>query len=162
MKHMVKKPTLDKSRPMYGSKRSLSWAAVILGVSALMSVGCEQEVSQRPALKGESSVSAALAKAKKEDKLALVVFSAEWCGPCGSLKKALTSQALQPSMEKVVYASVDIDQAKSKPDLDKHHTSSGVPYILVLRPDGSRVAEQEGYDTPSQFAAFLEEALKKA
>lgn len=113
-------------------------------------------------LGGMAMVESALAKAKGEGKLVMLKFTAEWCGPCQDMKKAIDAGRFTKQLDKMVFVEVDSDLEANAPVYEKYHPEGAIPFVLVLRPDGSRVDEVLGYDTTVGFEAFLEGAIRKA
>ena len=74
----------------------------------------------------------------------ILVFSASWCNPCKSLKKAL--QEMQ-----VDYQSIDID---ADVVLAKHYNIRSVPTSIILK-DGVEIARKNGFTTKELYLEFI-------
>lgn len=110
----------------------------------------------KPALK-TASYESSLAAAKKDGKLLLLKFSAEWCGPCQDMSKAMKDDMLlREEIKNYQVLEVDIDDAKNKDLKEKYYPDGGIPFVIVLRPkDGSRVTDLTGfYDGPTMARAL--------
>lgn len=110
---------------------------------------------------GKAALDQALASAKAENKLVLVKFTAEWCPPCQDMKRAIDAGRFTKQLDRMVFVEVDTDLAENEELGKTYHPEGGIPYVLILRPDGSRVDEMLGYDTASGFASFLDAAIKR-
>lgn len=121
----------------------------------------------KPAAKPESklaSYDSARAEAKKEGKLLMLKFEADWCGPCKDLTEAMKSDiVLVEEMKNYTVVNVDIDDPKNKEIAARFYPDSGIPFVIVLRPeDESRVTDFLGFDTASLLARELKAARDKA
>lgn len=65
----------------------------------------------------------------QSDKLVLVDFSAEWCGPCKMMAPIL-KQVKDSLQEKVTIIKVDIDK---NPDTARAFQIQGVPTLIIFR-----------------------------
>ena len=87
-----------------------------------------------------------------EDKLSVVDFSAEWCGPCKMLHPVLEKVSDELS-DKVDFYKVDVDQAQAE-------ASSlgirGVPTMIVFH-GGQEVDRMVGFRDASSLSARLRE-----
>lgn len=101
--------------------------------------------------------------AKKEGKLLLLKFEADWCGPCKDMTAAMKSDiVLAEEMKNYKVVPVDIDDPKNKEISEKFYPNSGIPFVVVLRPeDESRVTDFIGFDTAPVFARELKAARDK-
>ncbi|GAA5139557.1 hypothetical protein GCM10023213_20400 [Prosthecobacter algae] len=105
---------------------------------------------------------AALEMAKKENKPVILVFSAAWCGPCQSMKKAVyPSKEVTPLHDKFVWAYLDVDQEANAAPSSKYKVE-GIPHIQFLSANGKDLGNQIGGTTPGDFAGTLEKVLVKA
>lgn len=102
-------------------------------------------------------------QAKKEHKMILVKFTAEWCGPCQQMKKeAFTDSTVKTELENVVPVEIDIDNTKEKDFMKKYYTADGIPFTILLKEDGTKVDEVLGYDNVKSFVDWLKTAKGKA
>jgi thioredoxin 1 len=106
-----------------------------------------------------SSFDAAKTKADKEHKLLLVDFYATWCGPCKEMKE--TTWKSPKVIEKAaafVPVEVDVDQNSS---LANQYSISGIPAVVILRPDGTEVDRREGMREAPEIGKWLDEVASK-
>jgi thiol-disulfide isomerase/thioredoxin len=122
--------------------------------------------------KGSKQISEAVALAKKEHKLVLLQFGANWCGWCHLLhnlfenNKAI-AEVLRSNYEVVM---VDVTAGHNK-DVDEQYgnpTRYGLPVIVILDSDGKRLTtkntselEAGDHHDPVKVLAFLNEWAAK-
>ena len=110
----------------------------------------------------EHNLSDALAKAKKDNKPVIAIFSAVWCGPCQTMKHDVyPSDAVKPYLDKFVWAYLDADSSSNQASMKKFGVS-GIPHIEFLDKDGKSLGKQVGSSSADSFAKTLEDILKKA
>ncbi len=155
-------------------KRKLFFLLPSLAVLALAIAGCVpgKETALKPSPSAETpkaeakltSYDDARAEAKKEGKLLMLKFEADWCGPCRDMTKAMESDiVLVEEMKNYKVVHVDIDDAKNKDIVAKFYPDSGIPFVIILRPeDESRVTDLLGFDSGSVLARELKAARDKA
>lgn len=113
---------------------------------------------------GTAGYDAARAQAKKDGKLLMLKFEADWCGPCNDMTEAMKSDiVLAEEMKNYTVFHVDIDNPKNKEIAARFYPDSGIPFVIVLRPgDESRVTDFLGFDTGAMLARELKAARDKA
>jgi thioredoxin-related protein len=105
---------------------------------------------------------AALAQAKKENKPAILVFSAAWCPPCQTMKNTVyPSKEVTPLHDKFVWAYLDFDVEANATAGGKYGVQ-GIPHIEFIGADGKSLGNQVGSTTPDDFVGTLNKVLKKA
>jgi thioredoxin 1 len=82
----------------------------------------------------------------QQNDLLVVIFRADWCGPCQSFKP--TYEKVAASVPGVVFGTVDID---AEPEIAAYFSIRSVPFVVVVR------AEVELYAEPG---ALSEDQLK--
>ena len=121
-----------------------------------------------------TSVPDATTKAKKENKLILLDFTgSDWCGWCKKLDAETFSKSEFTSYARKNLVLVEVDfpsqkqqsaelKAANKALQAKYHVN-GYPTLVVLKPDGTVVWNQEGYlaGGPAAMIAKLDEAKRK-
>lgn len=120
-----------------------------------------------PAFAGQKPVTdltAALAKAKAENKMLFVQMGRENCGNCQALKAMIKSNQVKLPEAKFVYADVNCDD----PATDQLFSSkfkvqgSTLPFVAIAAPDGTKLAGRSGYGTAKEFESLIREAGKNA
>lgn len=96
--------------------------------------------------------------AAKQHKPLLVVFHAEWCGPCHMLEDNVFSQAkVKAALQRVVGVRIDVDQ---NPELSKKFQISSIPRMLMYGTDGRHVVyDALGYRDMDTFLTEFSGAL---
>lgn len=98
-------------------------------------------------------VQAALDRARREGKLVLVDFYADWCLPCKRmLKETYTDPKVVAELEHFVFLKVDTDD---QPEVSKHFGVAGIPDARILKPDGSELARFVGFKSASEVLVIL-------
>lgn len=120
-----------------------------------------------PAFAGQKPVTdltAALAKAKAENKMLFVQMGRENCGNCQALKAMIKSNQVKLSDAKFVYADVNCDDpATNKLFSSKFNVEGNVlPFVAIAAPDGTKLAGRSGYGTAKEFEALIHQAGKNA
>mmetsp|Transcript_31391 Transcript_31391/g.97133 ORF Transcript_31391/g.97133 Transcript_31391/m.97133 type:complete len:179 (+) Transcript_31391:1021-1557(+) len=88
---------------------------------------------------------------EKESGVAVVDFSATWCGPCQKI--APVFEKLAEGVPDALFAKVDVDEVS---DASQHYGVSALPTFLIFK-NGKEVARIQGADE-----AALRAALEKA
>ena len=91
---------------------------------------------------------------KGSDKLILVDFWAEWCGPCKSLAPAL-EDASNDLSEKIVVYKLNIDE---NPVAPQNYGVRGVPTIVFFR-NGEEAGRQVGLLPKSKLYEKIEKII---
>ena len=84
------------------------------------------------------------------DVLVVVDFNATWCGPCRAFGPIFDSVAEQ-FRGKARFYSVDVDQ---NPELAAQFGVESIPYIVLIKPDGT-TDSFVGYKDEPSFAAIV-------
>lgn len=88
-----------------------------------------------------------LTQAKKTtigtNKLILVYFYADWCGPCKSMQiESWSKQDIKEATSNYVFVKIDTDEYRN---IAEDYEIQGIPYIFVLDPNGEVVFKNIGY-----------------
>ncbi len=93
-------------------------------------------------------LASALEQAKKESKNAFVHFSAPWCSWCRRLDEYLNcSEIAEVLNQAFVPVKIDVDRMKGGKALEakiRGSQSGGIPFFVILKPDGTKVADSKG------------------
>lgn len=98
-------------------------------------------------------------QAKKDKRLILVDFSAEWCGFCKKMDKTTwrDPQVLAVINENFIPVKVE-DEVD--PELAEKYRDYGRPAMIVLDADGKEVFKKTGYQTPQFMLWTLQGVLQ--
>jgi len=93
------------------------------------------------------------AEVLKTDKLTLVDFWAEWCGPCKQLSPIL--KEISNEMNEVVFAKHNIDE---QPNMPVKYGVRGIPTMLIFK-NGELKGTKVGATTKSNIVSWIKENL---
>lgn len=87
----------------------------------------------------------------KEKELAVIDFSATWCGPCKMLAPVLeeVSEELAGS---VAFYNIDVDE---NPNLAQQYNITSIPALVVLK-NGDKKDVQVGFQPKEAIISFIE------
>ena len=92
----------------------------------------------------------------KSDKLVVIDFNAEWCGPCQKFKPVFHAASAKYADQAVFY-SVNVDSCG---ELASAYNVSSIPQITFIKPDGT-VTSDLGYKTEAEFDSIMTAVLAK-
>lgn len=84
----------------------------------------------------------------EKNKVIMLYFGAEWCGPCKQLKKRLAEKETKTLMSDLVVGHLDVDEELNT-KLVKRYKVNSLPTQILIKLDGAKVVELvriEGYD----------------
>ena len=90
----------------------------------------------------------------KGDAIALVDFSATWCGPCQMLAP-IVEQVSAEYEGKVSFYTVDVDEC---PNLSKEFGIVSIPFLAILK-NGTLAEYKMGFMPKENLKAFIENNL---
>lgn len=90
----------------------------------------------------------------KKNKVVLVDFSAEWCGPCQTLSPILKDVKEQLG-DRLSVLKIDVDRNQA---LARNFAIQGVPTMILYR-EGIQVWRQSGLLTKGQLLTIIEQYL---
>ncbi len=112
---------------------------------------------RQPAASKDPIFSAALARARQENKPLVIDFYADWCAPClKMLKTTMPDPQVAALLRKCVFLKVDTD---THPDLARNFGVVGLPDIRFLAPDGTEIRRLQDFQDAKSFAAELRKLL---
>ena len=85
---------------------------------------------------------------ENKNKVSVLYFSAEWCGPCKKLKERLLSEEAKLIMPNLVIGHLDIDSEENK-NLCELYKISSIPVQIFISLNGMQIIEEKriiGYD----------------
>jgi len=105
-----------------------------------------------------------LAKARQENKLLMIEFMASWCSSCQEMeKKTFSDSNVIAKISVFVPVRIDIDQQREVGEkynaLAQKYGGIGIPNILFLASDGTKIKHIVGYQSPEEFLAVIESIL---
>ena len=138
--------------------------SVLLAAFILLS-GCgEKDQTGKSMIPWNSDLSAAVSKAKSENSIVMVDFTAVWCPPCRAMEDSTFSD---PSVVKKSssFIPVRVDVDKQREVAEKYGGNArkyggiGIPNILFLDGEGRRIKQVVGYHGPQKFIAVMDSVL---
>lgn len=110
-----------------------------------------------------SNFDEAMTKAKSEDKMVFIKFTADWCVPCHAMEdEALSDKTIVADLEKIsVPVHVDIEADESKDIVLKYlvdpktKQARPIPYAVLIDGSGKVVADVIGYSGKDNFHAWV-------
>jgi len=121
--------------------------AVVFGCSFLRSGGDHELIPWR------TDFRAASAEAQAGNKPLFLYFTADWCGPCQSLKQTTWADTdVEKALSKFVAVKIDID---AHPDIARQYPSEGIPHFVIAKSDGTAVRDTVGALPPADFLDWL-------
>ncbi|HXH60365.1 MAG TPA: thioredoxin family protein [Fimbriimonadaceae bacterium] len=89
---------------------------------------------------------AAFAQAKKEGKIVMVDFNADWCGPCQQMKREFfTKQEVADALTGVVAVDLNVDNPGDASDIADRYPVEAYPTLLFLDSNGKEIGRLVGY-----------------
>jgi len=124
----------------------------------LFTAAAAEPVAIPPTL--HSSLQSATAAAAADQSLVLLIFGAEWCGPCKLLKsKTLSAPEFSRQESALHFVEIDID-ANQK--MAHSFAVEAVPTIVLLTADGKIIARQTGFQEIGTLLGWLQEGRRRA
>jgi thiol:disulfide interchange protein len=131
------------------------------GAIALISGGCAQrQPKQLTAVAGiiqwTSDLDAGLALSIKENKPVMIDFVADWCAPCQEMDKlTFGDEKIIRKAQAFIPVRIDIDKqqavAAQHHGLARAYGGDGIPNILFLSGDGTKLKQLIGFQTTQQL-----------
>lgn len=142
--------------------RRRQFVATVVGASGFAALGGWAVAASPfgPKLKWQKDLKAARKLALAEDKLILVVFTAEWCTYCHKLvDNTVMHRDLVPFIDRhFVPVLLDFDTNKRTAEILEVES---LPHTVVLSPMADLLAERKGFAQVAPFKQTLQSALDK-
>lgn len=90
----------------------------------------------------------------KNDDIAVIDFSAEWCGPCKMLAPVM-EEVSEELADSVSFYNIDVDQNM---DIAQQYRIVSIPALLVLK-KGEKVDMQIGFQPKDGVVEFIKKHL---
>jgi HEAT repeat protein/thiol-disulfide isomerase/thioredoxin len=128
-------------------------AVVVAGNLLLPKQAAAAGFAEHPSLKAASDA------AVVDQSLVLLIFGAEWCGPCKLLKKEMQSDLFQQGVGalQVVHIDIDADEKSAR-----SFAVNALPDLVLLTADGKIVARQAGFQEATGLLAWIDQGRARA
>ena len=147
-------PAAPESVKVAKPRRASGTAGKVLLIFVVVTfIGALVEWRRPPELVSwRDNLTAAQAEATSSNKVVLLYFWAEWCGPCHRMSRATWADArVKQAMESFVPVKIDLDQ---QPDVARRYSVTAIPRIILL--DRAVVlASKEGFVEPDALVQWL-------
>ena len=90
----------------------------------------------------------------RKDDVAVIDFSATWCGPCNMLAPVM-EEVSEEFGSKAVFYNVDIDE---NPNLRDEFSIMNIPALVVLK-NGKKAGQQIGFMPKEGIKKFIEDTM---
>ncbi len=107
------------------------------------------------------SYDSAVVEAREADKPLLVVFGADWCGPCEQMKAHVFSDKQVADTIEAGFVPLRVDLTENggpNDSLARRYGVSGIPALYVLDAEGTPVSRSVGYLSKADLLAWLDRA----
>jgi thiol:disulfide interchange protein DsbD len=127
---------------------------------AILALAAAMVCARADGIKWVNDFSAGQKLAKKERRLIVVDFYADWCKECKLMEqRTYVNAKVQAAMKKFVAIKVNTDLPKNRPTV-AWYAIDPLPTILVLDADGNVLRTLTGFVPPAEFAAKISATRK--
>jgi HEAT repeat protein/thioredoxin-like negative regulator of GroEL len=135
---------------------SCSLATLLLLLLVTSALGADKTV---PPPVFHSSVKTASEAAAADQSLVLVIFGADWCGPCKELRaKTLDSREFNDQAGPLHIAEVDVD---AEAGLARDYGVTAIPALVLMTADNKVVGRRTGFLANAEIMIWLREARER-
>ena len=122
--------------------------AFVVLASTLNLAWAEDKTPYDEAANAKEQIQAALKSAKAQNKSALIVFGANWCGDCKMLDMEMHQGELAKLVnERLVVVKVDVGRFDRNKDVAERYGNiikKGIPSVALVRADGNVAYQTDG------------------
>ena len=122
--------------------------ALVIGFSML-----NRESTAPERVPWRTDLHAAMDEADKSGKPLFLYFTADWCGPCQSMKHTTWADAdVEKALSSYVPVKIDID---AHPEIARQYPGDGIPNFVIAKSDGTLIRHKVGAVPPPDFLEWL-------
>jgi thiol:disulfide interchange protein len=112
-----------------------------------------------------NDLDAGLAAAKRENKPLMIDFMADWCAPCKEMERStFSNSAVILKAKTFIPVRIDIEKQRQVAEkykaLARAYGGVGIPNILFLSSNGTKIQHIVGFYTPQQLLPVMDSVLK--
>lgn len=136
----------------------LGFLAFLLVACAVVFVGHQvsgraPRMTDKAMLARQGEYQAALDESHRTGKPVVLDFYADWCGPCRWMQaNTWRDPRVERAMQNFVLMPVNVDRNR---ELAKMFGVGGIPYVVVISPDGKIMCSQTGAVPPDRLLSWL-------
>lgn len=141
-------------------------SAILLIITIVFSSGCQTQSDSVSANKitWHESIPKAIQTARAENKPVLIQFGAKWCPYCVKLNnETLSDSTVINRLKEFVAVKIDVDKDSVMADAyqanARKYGGVGIPNVLFLAKDETRLKHIIGFRTSAQFISILDSVL---
>ena len=144
-------------------RRSPSVTLLMLTAALIVLItGCGEREARE--IEWGEDVSAALEMAKENGKPVMVDFMATWCPPCHAMEDStFNDPAVVRKAAAFIPVRIDVDEQREVAvEYDgnaRKYGGVGIPNILFMKSDGTRLKHIIGYHGPEAFVSVMDSVL---
>lgn len=132
-----------------------TWFIIAVGCALVAVVGLSRLLAPHEIIPWRTDFAAARQEAALRHKPILAYFTADWCGPCQSLKHTIwADKAVEQALQSYVPVEINVDQ---HPDLARQYHADAIPKFVVLDQTGQVKKGTVGALSSTEFLAWLKE-----
>lgn len=125
----------------------------VVFAAVMVVVGVSRWMAPKEIVPWRSDLSAARAEAQTSGRPVLAYFTADWCGPCHTMKSTTWADtSVEEALRRYVPVRIDVDLNSAAA---MEYDAQVIPKFAVLDGAGNVVKSAEGYMDPQQFLAWL-------
>lgn len=111
----------------------------------------------------DKSLATILKDVKADNKVPILYFFADWCGPCRRYKKSLSNKRLKESLSNAVLIKIDVDVDDD--GIATNYEIREIPTFIKVKEDGTTLARitsnKWDEDTPKKIAPVMDKLVNK-
>lgn len=96
---------------------------------------------------------------ESKDKVAIIYFYADWCGPCRSFKKSFKSDLVKKALENSVLIKINVDEDYEKQSVYANYGINVIPTFIKTNTNAEVIAQitsdEWNKDTPKNISKVM-------